>query len=131
MSASLSDMVDRKFRKSDYGGAIKSLEGKLSKLRGTRFKSLLGRGFSNPPEAILAAINSFVSDSDQQFDTHAIYLEMNGFDINPDRWYFDFFGYREYVNDPEDLDWLADWQSEYYGDLIRGRFQSRGDESGG
>ncbi len=36
---------------------------------------------------------------------------MNGFDINYDRWYFDSFGYSEYVADPDDLEWLCDWRS--------------------
>jgi hypothetical protein len=36
---------------------------------------------------------------------------MNGFDINPDRWYFDFFGYKRYAADPDDLQWLCEWQS--------------------
>jgi hypothetical protein len=36
---------------------------------------------------------------------------MNGFDINYDRWYFDAFGFTSYGTDPDDLDWLSDWQS--------------------
>jgi hypothetical protein len=36
---------------------------------------------------------------------------MNGFDINPDRWYFDTFGYTKYSADANDLDWLCEWQS--------------------
>jgi hypothetical protein len=36
---------------------------------------------------------------------------MNGFDINPDRWYFDSFGYSNYVPDAQNLEWLCEWQS--------------------
>ena len=36
---------------------------------------------------------------------------MNGFDINYDRWYFDSFGYTEYSEDPDDMEWLCEWTS--------------------
>ena len=42
---------------------------------------------------------------------------MNGFDINPDRWYFDFFAYTEYGSDPDDLEWLCDWESPTWKDV--------------
>ena len=41
---------------------------------------------------------------------------MNGFDINPDRWFFDVFAYTEYGGH-DDHDWIADWQSESYDDM--------------
>ena len=41
----------------------------------------------------------------------AVYLEMNGFDANYDRWYFDSFAYTTYGEDPDDLQWLCDWAS--------------------
>lgn len=50
----------------------------------------------------------------------AVYLEMNGFDINYERWFFDFFGYATYNNDPEDLDWLSSWQWENSGTTLKG-----------
>ncbi|NET33843.1 MAG: hypothetical protein F6K19_17790 [Cyanothece sp. SIO1E1] len=40
---------------------------------------------------------------------------MNGFDINPDRWYCDLFTY-DTDGGIDDFDWLSDWQSEYYQD---------------
>jgi len=117
MSTDLSEMVDRKFRKSDFRGAIDSLEKALSPAPGGRFKTLIGRRFTNSSRSILSAINDFIDECGKQFDVQAVYLEMNGFDINCDRWYFDFFGYTDYHDDPDDLDWLADWQSEYYPDV--------------
>jgi hypothetical protein len=41
----------------------------------------------------------------------AMYFEMNGFTINPDRWYFDGFAY-ETVGDIWELDWLAHWDAD-------------------
>lgn len=46
----------------------------------------------------------------------AIYTEMNGFDINPDRWYCDLFAYTT-DGGLDDVDWLADWQSEAFADF--------------
>jgi hypothetical protein len=41
---------------------------------------------------------------------------MNGFDINPARWFFDVFAYNDYGGHGE-YDWLADWQSDPYDDM--------------
>src|SRR5262245_35658998 len=76
--------VDRRFRKSDISGAIKSLEERLAKEKTVRFKGLLAKGFTNTPKSILAAINKFIDGCAKTFAIKAVYLEMNGFDINAD-----------------------------------------------
>jgi hypothetical protein len=111
MEMKLWKAVDRCFGKSDVGGAIDFLEERLAKEQVARFKGLLGKGFSNSPRSILSAINKFINACSKQFALKAVYLEMNGFDINPDRWYFDSFGYATYGADPQDLEWLCEWQS--------------------
>jgi hypothetical protein len=104
--------VGLKLRKSDIAGAIAYLEKLLVKEKVDRFQGLLGKKFSNSPSSILRAINKFIRASAKDFDVQAIYIEMNGFDINPDRWHFDFFGYEQYGRDPKDTEWLCDWQSD-------------------
>ena len=47
----------------------------------------------------------------------SVYLEMNGFDINPDWWYFDLFAYDRHHENSEDLDWLSDWNSDVWPQL--------------
>jgi len=111
METKLWKAVDRRFRKSDISGAIEFLEERLAKEKVTRFKGLLGKGFTNSPRGILSAINKFVDACSERFAIKAVYLEMNGFDINPDRWYFDSLGYTKYGADPRDLEWLCEWQS--------------------
>jgi hypothetical protein len=111
MEMKLCDAVDRRFRKSEIGGAINFLEARLAKEKVDRFKGLLGEGFTNTPRSILSAINKFIDACAKEFAVKAVYLEMNGFDINPDRWYFDSFAYTEYGADPQDLEWLCEWQS--------------------
>lgn len=111
METRLQNAVDRRLRKSDTHGAIQFLEERLRKEPVSRFKGLLGKGFTNKPRSILAAINKFTDACSKGFDVKAVYLEMNAFDVNCDRWYFDSFGYSRYEADPEDLDWLSEWQS--------------------
>ena len=86
------------------------LEEGLSKEKVRRFKGPLGTGFTNNPRAVLSVINKFISACAKRFDINAVYLEMNGFDINTDRWYFDSFGYTTYGSDPQNLEWLCCWQ---------------------
>jgi hypothetical protein len=103
--------VDQYFNDSNVQGAVTDLESKLAQQPTDRFKSLIGRQFTNTPESIATALNQFVTFCQSSFEIKAIYLEMNGFDINYDRWYFDTFGYAEYFTDPDDLEWLCDWSS--------------------
>lgn len=112
MNARLWKAVDRRFLASDIDGAIKYLEKHLRNERTDPFKGLIGAQFANKPFSILSGINKFIQACDQSFDVKAVYLEMNGFDFNYDRWHFDFFGYKTYCGDANDLDWLSDWQSQ-------------------
>jgi hypothetical protein len=41
-----------------------------------------------------------------------LYLEMNGFAINPNQWHCNMFGYKK-AGDIWDLDWLAEWDAEH------------------
>ncbi len=109
--------VDSGFREGDVDGTIHHLEEALSAENVDRFKKLIGSRFTNPPSDILSSVNDFANSCGRSFDVQAVYLEMNGFDINYDRWYFDFFAYSHYSEDPDDLDWLSDWQSDERPDI--------------
>jgi hypothetical protein len=75
---------------------------------------------ANSPEDIAVHFDRFIAKEAPRFGINAIYTEMNGYDINTDRWYCDLFAY-ETDGGVEDFDWLADWQSEYFDDYtIRG-----------
>lgn len=87
------------------------LEQELKALPCDAFDPLIGLRFNNSPPIVLNEVNRFVAVCSASFNPKAIYLEMNGFDINTDRWYFDFFGYDCDESENEDLDWLSDWQS--------------------
>ena len=97
--------------------AIDYLERGLGNCSSPRFKSLIGAGFSNNAKDVALHIDRFVVSCEKTFQVESVYLEMNGFDINPDRWYFDFFAYDGYRKDADDLNWLSDWNSDYWPDL--------------
>jgi hypothetical protein len=101
--------------------SIQFLEQELAGCEGKRFKFLLRENFRNDPGRIGNDINTFVINCEKHFDIKAVYLEMNGFDINPDRWFFDFFGYKTLYNNTDDiagfLDWLAYWDSQDWPDV--------------
>jgi hypothetical protein len=92
--------------------AIKDLESSLASVESDRFKSLIGSEFKNSDIEIANEISKFISACEETFEVKSIYLEMNGFDINPDRWYFDLFAYDKYEEDEDELDWLSEWNSE-------------------
>ncbi len=84
----------------------------MERCKDRTFNGLITADFSNPASQIQDSVAAFCNACRKTFDLKAIYLEMNGFDINPDRWYFDFFGYDSIHED--DIDWLCNWQSAYY-----------------
>src|SRR5689334_12459279 len=109
--------VNERFRRDDIAGAIHWLESLLAKEPHDRFKGLIGTQFANPPTSVAAAINEFVRGCDKKCEVRAVYLEMNGFDINPDRWYFDFFGYSKYDRSEDELYWIGGWESDRWPDV--------------
>lgn len=103
--------VDGFIRKGRVDHCREYLSNLLKQERTPRFKALLQTDFTNTPKDVGDEIERFITS--QTIEIHAIYLEMNAFDINPDRWYVDFFGYCEYHDNPDDLDWLCEWNTEY------------------
>jgi hypothetical protein len=103
--------VDSHLRSGDVQGAARYLESELRTTAKDRFASLANAHFTNSPRDVHAHIAEFVAACQRKFEVRAVYLEMNGFDINYDRWYFDSLGYTEYSEDPDDMEWLCEWTS--------------------
>jgi hypothetical protein len=81
------------------------------------FHQVLELNFTNPPERVAEHFDHFLQVQKSSFKISAVYTETNGFDINPDRWYFDLFAYRAYGGH-EDYDWLSGWDSEDFADMV-------------
>jgi hypothetical protein len=112
MTSSLWRAVDNCFTGGNVPGAVELLEQFLTSHDAQKFSCLPGLYFSNSSALVLREVNKFIETTNLQFDVKAVYLEMNGFDINYDRWYFDFFAYADYEPRAEEMDWLCEWQSE-------------------
>ncbi len=114
MNADLWQEVGEHVDEGRLGAAIDRLEAGLKDCESTRFKGLLAGDFTNEPASIAEHLNDFVGFCEAKFPVEAIYLEMNGFDINVSLWYFNSFSYRRYVDTPDNLEWLPYWNSADY-----------------
>lgn len=99
------------FKNNNVAGAISQLEEFIASQDAQKFACVVGASFSNPPSSVLDELNRFIDAHQKQFDVKSVYVEMNGFDINYDRWYFDLFAYSNYSPDFNDTEWLSEWQS--------------------
>jgi hypothetical protein len=91
---------------------IASLEDGMRSLKRTPYHRVLGKDFlgqTNDLAEWLIAFHQLAVES--KVKLAAIYLEMNGFAINPKQWYCDFFGYKK-AGEIWDLDWLSAWDAE-------------------
>jgi hypothetical protein len=91
-----------------------------SALRGlppSPFHIALDLHFTNPPTEVAKQFDAFFKRERNRFSIAAAYTETNGFDINPDCWYFDFFAYDTYGG-TDDFDWLSDWTSAPWPEMI-------------
>ncbi len=90
---------------------IECLEEAMQALRKTPYHEVLGLDFLHQTDAAAEYLAEFHREASDKFSVAAIYFEMNGFTINPDRWYFDGFAYKT-AGEIWDLDWLAEWDAD-------------------
>lgn len=105
-----------KIRVGDTQAAITRISAELKSLPHGPFHQILQLDFANQPKDIATHFDAFLKKQKSQFTVGAVYTETNGFDINPDRWYFDVFAYREYGG-YDDYDWLSNWDSGSWPDM--------------
>jgi hypothetical protein len=87
------------------------LEEGLQALRRTPYHDVLGRDFLRQTDTAAEYLINFHRNALAKTKVGALYFEMNGFTINPDRWYFDGFAYQT-AGDIWELEWLAHWDAE-------------------
>lgn len=93
---------------------IQRVSDELRKLPENPFSKVLELDFTNDSLDIARSFQDHLRQFGSKFEIKALYAETNGFDINPDQWYFEIFGYSD-KGTLEDLDWLSDWQTESNG----------------
>lgn len=104
--------IQPSLRAGDLVECSERVSGALSELPESPFHLASNLEFTNDPEEIAKHFEKFIS-LQIQYELGAIYEETNGFDINPDRWFFDVFGYETYRGH-NDYNWLSDWQSKKF-----------------
>ena len=112
----LQEQLTPVLRAGDTAQCERTVAERLAALPHSPFHIARDLSITNPPADIAAHFDGFFFQEAGRFKIGAAYTEMNGFDINPDRWFFDVFAFGEYGGH-EDYDWIADWQSESYDDM--------------
>ena len=102
-------------RRGDLETCEQEVAKEIRALPATPFHIVLDLAISNDPAHAAEHFDRFFRAESVRIPIAAAYTEMNGFDINPDRWYCDLFAYLA-DGGHEDYDWLADWQSEKFDD---------------
>jgi hypothetical protein len=87
---------------------IQRVETVLRGMPTTPYHIVLDLDFTNDHHEVARYFDEFAL-IERAYLLRAIYTETNGFFINPDRWYFDVFGYSTYGGH-DDYDWLAAWE---------------------
>jgi hypothetical protein len=105
------DQLTPQLRAGDLAGCESAVSEVLQALPRTPFHIAADVAIANDPADAASHFDRFFRDESKRMGVKAVYTEMNGFDINPDRWYCDLFAY-DTDGGLEDFDWLSDWQSE-------------------
>ncbi len=98
--------VTRWLKKDDIAGAIGDLEQRIQKLEPSPFHKALGRSWLKQQSQLAKWLKKLYAAASKQFVAKALYVEMNRFDINTDRWYLDGFAFDEFGGD-KDIEWLC------------------------
>jgi len=102
-------------RAGDLARCEQTVAQALSALPRSPFHCVLDLAITNPVPEVAGYFDTFFQEEAPPHRVGAVYTEMNGFDINPDRWYFEALAYSEYGGH-DDYDWLADSQWAACGD---------------
>lgn len=112
----LVDELSPVLRTGDLESCERRIAERLAALPESPFHIALDLRVTNDVRDIAAHFDGFFRQESARFDIAAAYTEMNGFDINPERWYFDVFAFKTYGGHA-DYDWLSDWESERYPEM--------------
>jgi hypothetical protein len=93
--------------------AIRETETKLALLPSSGFHTLLGKDLLHLQGALTAYFSYFhtAMTEEEELDIKALYLEMNSFTTQYDRWFLHLLAYDSLIN-RDNLDWLTDFSGE-------------------
>ncbi len=83
-------------RRCELDSSMELVSSALTNIPVSPFHLVLGLSATTPPQEVAAYLGKFIEETRQEHEVEAIYAEMNGFDINTDRWFYNLFAYRQY-----------------------------------
>jgi hypothetical protein len=99
-------------RSGDLEQCERLISEKLAGLPRSPFHIVLDLSIETDPEAVGEWLDNFIRIQTERFTIKAVYVEMNGFCVNPDLWFFCAFAYEHYGGHDDYYYWLSNWQSE-------------------
>jgi len=132
MNFELADKLSELLESQKLDEAIAMAERELKNIPTTDFHKILDKNLLHLTSALAKYINEFdkstrqilkkkqgfiknLLGSGKEIKPAAYYCEMNGFTINPDRWYIDLFSFENYIL--TDWEWLSDFYDSTVNDL--------------
>jgi|SRR5579863_4293067 len=104
------ERLEKVLRADDLDTCERTVIEEIAKLPASPFHIATDLSISNDPSDAAAYFDRFFEIESQRIAIAAAYTEMNGFDINTNRWFCNTFAYTTYEGH-KDYDWLSDWQS--------------------
>jgi len=80
----------------DIDSCISQVIDEINKLSFSPFHVITDIDFNNPLTSVAKYFEDFIINENSNVSLKAIYAETNGFDINPDEWFFSLYGYDEF-----------------------------------
>ena len=113
MSGVISDRFGTMVPNGELEECIEFLEDGLRCLTSTPYHQVLGKHFLERTDQLADWLVDYCKKAAAaNVKLAALYLEMNGFSINPAQWHCDLFGYHK-AGDIWDLDWLAEYDAAH------------------
>ena len=97
--------LDKLIIKKKIEEAIEIAEEKLETIPQSAFHKILDRGFAYQADNLVCFIEDFYVSVKEELKIKSIYVEMNGFTINPDLWYVDVFAL-DRKGSIDNLEWM-------------------------
>ncbi len=111
MHFDLEDKLQKLIRVDKLEEAIHIVEKELSKYQETDFPKIIGKSLLHQVEELGKYLESFICQLKSRLFLKSVYGEMNGFSVNYELWFVDYFGF-EHFGGMDDLDWLAEFKNE-------------------
>lgn len=111
MNFDLENELQKLVREDKLDSAIQLVEKELGKYQETDFPKIIGKNLLHQIDELGNYLEQFINELKSRILLKSVYGEMNGFSINYDLWFIDFFGF-DVIGEMDNLDWLSDCEDE-------------------